>query len=60
MPGWEGRPDAKWGVTRGMQSLDKDGGVIFNLSQSYQAECFPLEQSWSQINVSRSTPAAVV
>lgn len=59
-PGRGRRPDAKWGVTREMQSYDKDGGVIFNLSQSYQAECFPSEQSWSQTNVSPSTPAPVV
>lgn len=39
------RPDAKWGVAKERQSSDKDGGVIFNLSQSYPAECFPLEQS---------------
>lgn len=62
MSGWGMRPDAKGGVAKGMQSSDKDGGVTFNLSQSYQAECFPLEQSWSQTNVSLlpSVPASLV
>lgn len=60
MHGQGRRPDAKWGVTKGMQSSDKDGGVLLNLSQSYQAECFALERSWSQRNVSPSTLVPVV
>lgn len=59
-PGRGRGPDAKWGVAKGTHSSDKDGGVTFNLSQSYRAECFPLEWSWSQRNVSPSTLASVV
>lgn len=46
------------GCYKGDASSDKDGELIFNLSHSYQVEYFPLEQSWSQTNVSSSTPGS--